>query len=68
MTTDDHEREEHPDRQRRKFLRKSIYAVYATPLITSLLVTKESAAASVCSYDWCRQAHFRPGCCRKYRY
>ncbi|MDG5466849.1 hypothetical protein P9J64_00780 [Deltaproteobacteria bacterium IMCC39524] len=34
------------DASRRDFLRKSVYAAYATPLITTLLVQKASAAAS----------------------
>ena len=36
------------DRDRRNFLRNSIYAAYATPLITALLVAEESAAGSGC--------------------
>jgi len=31
---------------RREFLRKSVYAAYATPLITMLLVDAQNAAAS----------------------
>lgn len=31
---------------RREFLRKSVYAVYATPVITALLVAEASAARS----------------------
>jgi hypothetical protein len=31
---------------RREFLRNSVYAAYATPLITSLLVVRSSAAQS----------------------
>jgi len=58
MTPDDHERETHPDRNRREFLRKSIYAAYATPLITALLVEEASAKNSHnngrCSPRWCR--------------
>ena len=38
MATDDHERDKHLDQDRREFLRKSVYAAYATPLITTLLV------------------------------
>ena len=34
------------DSDRRDFLRKSVYAAYATPLITILLVDAQSAAAS----------------------
>jgi hypothetical protein len=39
---------------RREFLRTSVYAAYATPLITTLLVTRTSAAQSpgnACSND-----------------
>ena len=64
MTADDHEREKHPDQQRREFLRKSVYAAYATPLITSLLVAEDSAAASRCSFEWCAQRNFHPRCCK----
>lgn len=35
-------------RDRRDFLRSSVYAAYATPLITTLLVAEESAAGSGC--------------------
>ena len=34
------------DSERREFLRTSVYAAYATPLITMLLVDAHSAAAS----------------------
>ena len=34
------------DENRRDFLRNSVYAAYATPLITMLLVDAKSAAAS----------------------
>jgi hypothetical protein len=34
------------DTRRRDFLRKSVYAVYATPLITALLVEEANAAPS----------------------
>ena len=34
------------DNSRRDFLRKSVYAAYATPVITALLVNKASAATS----------------------
>ncbi len=33
-------------RERREFLKKSLYAAYATPVIMSLLVEKASAAKS----------------------
>ena len=35
------------DETRREFLRKSVYAAYATPVIVTLLVAKISAAGSV---------------------
>jgi hypothetical protein len=34
------------DETRREFLRKSVYAAYATPVIVTLLVAKKSAAGS----------------------
>ncbi len=34
------------DTSRREFLRKSVYAAYATPVITALLVNKASAVQS----------------------
>jgi len=34
------------DRSRRDFLRKSVYAAYATPVITALLVEQASAKKS----------------------
>ena len=34
------------DDTRREFLRKSVYAAYATPVITAWLVSKASAAVS----------------------
>jgi hypothetical protein len=64
MATDDHERDKHLDQDRREFLRKSVYAAYATPLITTLLVAEESAAASKCSFEWCADRGFHPRCCR----
>lgn len=39
--------EDEVDEHRREFLRTSIYAAYATPLITSLLVAEKSVAQSV---------------------
>jgi hypothetical protein len=38
--------EDDVDAQRREFLRTSIYAAYATPLIASLLVAEKSVAQS----------------------
>jgi len=40
------QREHVSDEGRREFLRKSAYAAYATPVITSMLVEKASAAKS----------------------
>ncbi len=42
------------DRDRRDFLRTSVYAAYATPLITALLVEKASAGWSK-PEDFCRK-------------
>jgi hypothetical protein len=44
-------RDQHPkdapvDDERRAFLRRSVYAAYATPLITALLVEEAGAARS----------------------
>ena len=50
MTDQGHKEDDPLNADRREFLRKSVYAAYATPLITSLLVAEESAAASRCSY------------------
>lgn len=41
------------DPERRDFLRNSVYAAYATPLITALLVEKASAGWSKPA-DFCR--------------
>ena len=38
--------DEEVDADRRDFLRTSVYAAYATPLITTLLVTEKAAAGS----------------------
>jgi len=55
------------DAERRSFLRKSVYAAYATPVITALLVEEASAANSHnngrCSPKWCRK-HDAP-CCHR---
>jgi hypothetical protein len=56
------------DDDRREFLRRSIYAAYATPLITMLLVEKAAAAPSGgnngrCSPKWCRN-HPDADCCQ----
>ena len=49
----DEHRDQHPkdtpvDDDRRAFLRRSVYAAYATPLITALLVEEAGAASSNC--------------------
>ena len=55
------------DSERREFLRKSIYAAYATPLITALLVEEASAANSNsngrCTYKWCMRKYNTYPCC-----
>jgi hypothetical protein len=55
-----------PDSDRREFLRKSIYAAYATPIITALLVEEASAANSIngaCSRRWCENKGLSYPCC-----
>jgi hypothetical protein len=56
------------DADRREFLRRSIYAAYATPLITALLVEDAAAGNSNnngrCSRKWCER-HWA-SCCDKY--
>ena len=44
------------DEKRREFLRKSVYAAYATPVITALLVSEASALQST---------NANPGACQK---
>ena len=54
------------DKDRREFLKNSIYAAYATPIITALLVAEESAAASpngICSPKWCAKKGLSYPCC-----
>ena len=46
--------QENINNNRREFLRKSVYAAYATPLITALLV-EEASAGSTKSDDFCRK-------------
>ena len=57
--------EDEVDESRREFLRTSVYAAYATPLITTLLVTEKAAAQSTgdCPYEWARELcrYARPG-------
>ena len=52
------ERDSHTiNNSRREFLRNSVYAAYATPLITALLVSEAEAGAS--------QANDCPAACRQ---
>ena len=56
--------EEEEAESRREFLRKSVYAVYATPLITALLVENASAAGSG-GHGWetfCERHPWHPKC------
>ena len=47
------------DERRREFLRKSVYAAYATPVIMAILVEKASAKTG--SLVWCeRHQKFHP--------
>ncbi len=48
MSEDKNQEQEYDQKyeERREFLRKSLYAAYATPLIVSLLVNKANAAQS----------------------
>lgn len=55
------------DNERREFLRRSIYAAYATPLITALLVEKDAVAGtgpSPGTPEWCadKPNSNHPGC------
>lgn len=57
------------DDKRRDFLRKSVYAAYATPLITTLLV-EEAAAGQSCTPQMkarCAAADYKWGWCKKCR-
>lgn len=55
------------DDTRREFLRKSVYAAYATPIITALLVSNASAAASSTPQSSCASSGGKwigsQGCC-----
>jgi hypothetical protein len=46
---------------RREFLRNSVYAAYATPLIAALLVEEASAASSNANVD-CDKTPWNPNC------
>lgn len=46
---------------RREFLRKSVYAAYATPLITALLVENASAKSS----QGCTSSGYQPPWCQE---
>jgi hypothetical protein len=52
---------ENVDRDRRDFLKNSVYAAYATPLITILLVDAQSAAASPGCPKPCKWPNPPPG-------
>lgn len=52
------------DTARREFLRNSVYAAYATPIITALLVEEASAAASNCPDCDKLPDNAKPPCCR----
>ncbi len=56
MTKDKNQEQKYDQKyeERREFLRKSLYAAYATPVIISLLVNKANAAES-----------WNPGCGRQ---
>ena len=65
MTAHDHDKD--LDRNRREFLRKSVYAAYATPLITALLVEDASAGWSGCppaKRRKCDAGQLPPAACR----
>ena len=48
-------------KSRREFLRKSVFAAYATPLIMALLVEEASAASSNANVD-CDKVPWNPNC------
>ena len=52
---------DHVNNSRREFLRKSVFAAYATPLITALLVEEASAKNSGNPVD-CNQTPNHPDC------
>ena len=69
MTNQGHNEDEPLNADRRAFLRKSVYAAYATPLITALLVEEASAKNSnnngKCSPKWCQNPnHWDEPCCQ----
>ena len=56
------------DEERRSFLRKSVYAAYATPLITALLVEDAEAGWSGCppaKKAKCAAGMLPPAACRR---
>jgi len=68
---DSNDNEKNHDADRREFLRKSVYAAYATPLITALLVEEASAKNSnnngKCSKNWCQNPNHQDElCCLKW--
>ena len=56
------------DEARRDFLRKSVYAAYATPVIVALLVEKASASQSACPPGRWDASGPNGGCCTKSGY
>ena len=69
MDSNSNDDEKNHDADRRDFLRKSIYAAYATPLITALLVEEASAKQS-CTPQMkarCEANDYRWGWCKKCR-
>ena len=57
------------DEERRSFLRQSVYAAYATPVITALLV-EEAAAGQSCTPQMrksCEANNYKWGWCKKCR-
>ena len=73
MSTDDHEDDKQPQEEkvdneaRRRFLKKSAYAAYASPLITALLVEEASAADSLCTQRaawFCWATGYRSNWCK----
>jgi hypothetical protein len=67
MGKDDKSEQETVDNDRRDFLRNSVYAAYATPIITALLV-EEAAANQSCTAQMkadCEASNYQWGWCKK---
>ena len=67
MNKPDNTEQENIDKNRREFLKNSVYAAYAAPIITALLVAEESAAASCPPglVERCRNDPNPPAACDK---